>query len=149
MSQHLFVNVSGGSTLAIEMRRRLEAGENKIKVTNLGPDTDFGSIDLVERGRTPFGSLDLVKAEMPRDARGRLSKTKSGADLTVRARNAGSAEFSVQAGVNVSVQIRHRLVIADDGQAEFSSRALLRNDGKTPIKDANALGTWIHVASWH
>src|SRR5688500_3970333 len=77
MSQHLFVNVSGGSLLAIEMKRRLEAGENKIRVGNLGPDTDFGSIDLVERGGTRFGSLDLVKAEMPRDARGRLSKTKS------------------------------------------------------------------------
>jgi hypothetical protein len=137
MSQRLFVNVSGGSTLAIEMKRRLAQGDNKVPVSLLGSDTDFGSVDLVERGRTRFGSLDLVKVEMPRNSNGSISKTKSGANLIVRAREAGSAEFSVQAAVSVGVQIRHRLVIADDGQAEFSTKAILSNSGKTPIKDAS------------
>jgi hypothetical protein len=136
MSKRLFVNVSGGAKLAIDMKRRLEEGENKLTVRDLGPDTDFGSIDVVEKGKTSFGSLDLLKVTMPRDSRGRLSTTKNGANLVVRAAQAGSAEFSVQADVGVGVQIRHRLVIAEDGRAELSSKAMLENHGKTSIKDA-------------
>jgi hypothetical protein len=136
-NNRLFVNVNGGGTLTTAFETDLKRGTNTIKLPTVGRDASAGDIDVMEnpaKGTAP-GSVTLEKVKVDNREGTRVKNT--GATLTVRSSKAQKAAFTVTCGLNAGVAIRHRLMITPEGIAEFSSQALVSNNSKTPIKNAN------------
>src|SRR5262245_36577571 len=132
VDSRLFLNVNGGATLAQGFDATFVKGRNTIELPKLGKDVSPGDLDLIEnpkKGTAP-GALTLERAVVHQNGR-----TKKGAELTVRAEAGGASHFTVTAGMNAAVQIKHRLSITPEGAAEWSSRAQVTNSGKTPIEN--------------